>query len=303
MIFPKPLSKGDTVSLFAPARAITLSELSDTISILESWGLNVKLPELLFEKQDQFAGNTKYRAVQVQSVLDDSEIKAMIAVRGGYGCSKIIDLLDFSEFKKYPKWLVGFSDLTVFLGEMFNLGLSCVHGPVALLLGQKGGEESASSLRELLFNENPQIRLESRKPRFHRAGNVVGELVGGNLSVLVNQIGTSTFPKLHGKILFVEDLDEYLYHIDRMMTQLSRLNSFRKLKGLVVGHMSDMNDNVIPFGKDAEEIIRDIMTHYEIPYATGFSIGHQPNNYPVIIGQKMRLQVDSEKAVLTNKSI
>ena len=303
MITPQPLKKGDKIALFAPARAVKLDELTTAISILESWGLHVVLPDLLFERQNQFAGDTKLRTRQVQSLLDDETIKAMMAVRGGYGCSKIVDFLDFSEFIKHPKWLIGFSDLTVFLGELYNLNISAIHGPVALLLPQKKGEKSIEQLRSLLFSEEPTFDLIAQNPKYFRAGGASGELVGGNLSVLVNQIGTSSFPNLENNILFIEDLDEYLYHIDRMMTQLERVDAFKKLNGVIVGHMSDMHDNKIPFGKDALKIIADVVSKYGIPFATGFSIGHESDNFPVIVGDTVNLNVSSEVARISNKFV
>lgn len=303
MIIPKSLKYGDTIALFAPARAVREDELSDAISILESWGLKVKLPDLLFETDNQFAGDTQVRVKQVQSVLDDSEIKAMIAVRGGYGCSKIIDELDFSSFIKHPKWLVGFSDLTVFLGELFNLNVLSVHGPIALLLGQGGGEESAKRLKEVLFSAEPIVELTSLNSRFSLSGDVEGDLVGGNLSVLVNQIGTSSFPVLDGNILFLEDLDEYLYHIDRMITQLERIGAFQRVAGVVIGYMSGMHDNATPFGRDAEKIISDVLTKHNVPFATGFPVGHEASNYSLIVGGKAHLVVGKGKASLINKSI
>ncbi len=302
MIVPPPLKIGDSVALFAPARAVKQNELTEAIMILESWGLNVIIPDLLFETYHQFAGDSDLRVKQVQSVLDDQEVNAMIAVRGGYGCSKIVDRLDFTEIVKNPKWLIGFSDLTVFLGQLYNLGLCSIHGPVALLLNQDGGFKSAKKLNDLLFSQNPFFELVSLKPRFYKVGVAEGDLVGGNLSVLVNQIGTDSFPKLKDNILFLEDLDEYLYHIDRMLTQLDRIGAFEQLKGVVIGHMSSMHDNTIPFGGDALTIIDTILTQHKIPYATGFEIGHECANHPVIVGQKVVLNVNKEKAHLINKS-
>ncbi len=302
MIVPPPLKIGDSVALFAPARAVKQNELTEAIMILESWGLNVIIPDLLFETYHQFAGDSDLRVKQVQSVLDDQEVNAMIAVRGGYGCSKIVDRLDFTEIVKNPKWLIGFSDLTVFLGQLYNLGLCSIHGPVALLLNQDGGFKSAKKLNDLLFSQNPFFELISLKPRFYKVGVAEGDLVGGNLSVLVNQIGTDSFPKLKDNILFLEDLDEYLYHIDRMLTQLDRIGAFEQLKGVVIGHMSSMHDNTIPFGGDALTIIDTILTQHKIPYATGFEIGHECANHPVIVGQKVVLNVNKEKAHLINKS-
>ena len=302
MIVPPPLKKGDSVALFAPARAVKQSELTEAILILESWGLNVKIPNLLFETYHQFAGDSDLRVKQVQSVLDDQEVNAMIAVRGGYGCSKIVDRLDFTEVVKNPKWLIGFSDLTVFLGQMYNLGLCSIHGPVALLLNQDGGSCSAKRLNNLLFSQNPSFELISQKPKFYKEGVAAGDLVGGNLSVLVNQIGTASFPKLKGNILFIEDLDEYIYHIDRMFTQLDRIGAFEQLHGVVIGHMSSMHDNTIPFGGDALKIIDATLSHHKLPYATGFEIGHECTNHSVIVGQKVVLTVSKEKAQLINKS-
>ena len=186
---------------------------------------------------------------------------------------------------------------------MYNLGLYSIHGPVVLLLNQRGGSGSAERLKNLLFSQNPSFILISHEPRFYREGVAEGDLVGGNLSVLVNQIGTTSFPKLQGNILFIEDLDEYLYHIDRMLTQLDRIGAFEQLNGVVVGHMSSMHDNAIPFGGDALRIINKVLIRHEIPFATGFSIGHECTNDPVIVGQKVVVTVSAQKSSLLNKSL
>ncbi len=295
MITPPALKIGDKVAFIAPARKVAKAELAKATAVLESWGLAVVFPEGLFLENNQFAGTDAQRVNHIQWCFDNSEIKAVFCVRGGYGTSRIIDTLEFSILKKNPKWLVGFSDVTVLLNRMYNEGIETIHGPVALLLHQN--QEAQQKLKQLLFGEN--VGLSAPYHSLNQLGKTKGKVVGGNLSVLVNQIGTTSFPDLRGSLLFIEDLDEYLYHIDRMMVQLDRTGVFGQVNGLIVGYMSGMHDNKIPFGHTAYEIISSISQKYNLPVAYDFPIGHENNNQALIVGRTMCLEITVQKSILS----
>ena len=298
MIRPPKLRKGDKVAFIAPARKVVLKELEAAIKVLEAWGLVVVFPKGLFLEEHQFAGTDNDRINHIQSCINDEDIRALFCVRGGYGTSRIIDALDFTLLQTKSKWFVGFSDFTVLLGRLFNEGLESIHGPVALLLDED--QEVKDVLYVTLFDSDAVRIVRTCSHSYNQLGKASGKLVGGNLSVLVNQIGTSSFPELHGNILFIEDLDEYLYHIDRMIIQLDRIGAFQKISGLVVGYMSGMHDNAIKFGGDAYQIISNTVNKYNIPVAFGFPIGHEKKNIPVIVGKQMTLEVVEFEVLLTD---
>ena len=300
MQWPVKLKKGDKVCFIAPARKVRSEELVTAQAILEEWGLQVVATPQLFLENHQFAGTDQDRAAQVQWALDHDELRALFCVRGGYGTSRIIDQLSFDKLKKHPKWLIGFSDITVLLSRFFNEGICTIHGPVALLFDQKGNTLAMKRLRALLFGRNVD-GLQASPCSLNRCGIASGPLVGGNLSVLVDQIGTTAFPDLTGGILFLEDLDEYLYHIDRLMTHLVRIGVFHEVKGLVIGYMSGMHDNKVPFGASAEEIVANAVRDFDFPVGFRFPIGHEALNMPVVIGEHVKLSVSKESVELVKK--
>jgi len=219
-------------------------------------------------------------------------------VRGGYGTSRIIDKIDFERLTVYPKWFIGFSDVTVLLSQLYNEKVSSIHGPVGLLLNQKNGAESKEKLFQML-TENTHEPIRAKENKLNNLGTCSGELIGGNLTILHTLLNTKSDIDYTGKILFIEDLDEYLYHIDRMMVHLERSGKLAQLAGLVIGHMSDMNDNKVPFGQSAYEIIYNHCKKYSYPVGFGFPIGHEPQNSPVFIGKKYNLAVESTHSTLS----
>ncbi len=288
MISPPSLKKGDAIGLVAPARRVSEQELTKAVSIIESRGYKVLKGKYLFASENQFSGTDEERTADFQQMLENPEVKAVFAVRGGYGSVRIIDKIDFCPLLKNPKWIAGYSDFTVFHNHLINLGLQSLHATMPLNFATNTPEALAS-----LFDV-----LEGKRPQYHfvlhplnRKGKAVGMLVGGNLSVLYSVMGSDSFPDTAGKILFLEDLDEYLYHIDRMMMALKRAGVFKNLAGLIIGGMTGMNDNAIPFGKTAEEIIRESVEEYDFPVAFGFPAGHQPDNRALIMGAEVRLEV------------
>ncbi len=295
MISPPFLKKGDTIGLVAPARKISEQELAKAVEIIESRGYKVVKGRYLFALENQFAGNDEQRAADLQQMLENPEVKAVFAVRGGYGSVRIVDKIDFRPLLKNPKWLTGYSDFTVFHNQLINIGIQSLHATMPLNFADNT-PEALNSLFETLEGEKPHYQVASHP--FDRNGKAGGMLVGGNLSVLYSLMGSGSFPDTAGKILFLEDLDEYLYHIDRMMMALKRAGVLENLAGLIVGGMTKMNDNTIPFGKMAEEIIRESVEEYSFPVAFDFPAGHQPDNRTLIMGAEACLEVTENGSAL-----
>tara|TARA_X000000368_G_scaffold399052_1_gene369661 strand:- start:372 stop:1268 length:897 start_codon:yes stop_codon:yes gene_type:complete len=289
MILPKKLKKGDKIGIISTARKISLKELSSAIKLLESWGVKVVLGRNLFEKDNQFSGKIKQRSTDLQQMIDDNSIKAILCARGGYGTVQIIDNIDFSNLRNNPKWVVGYSDVTVLHSHLHNLGFASLHAtmPINFEINTK---ESLDSLKNSLFKIERSI--ECKIHPFNRFGKIEADIVGGNLSILYSLLGSDSDINTDDKILFIEDLDEYLYHIDRMMMSLKRNGKLEKIRGLIVGSMSDMNDNAIPFGKTAEEIILDHTKEYGFPICFGFPAGHLYDNRSIRLGVSSVLEIN-----------
>lgn len=293
---PEFLKKGDSIAVISTARKITKEELQPSLEFIEKWGLNIIFGESIGAEEHQFAGNDDLRASDLQIMLDDPKIKAIWCAKGGYGTVRIIDKLDFSQFIKYPKWIIGYSDVTVLHSHIHNLGIETLHAQTLLGLETKS-KETAESIQKVLFGKEYSISLERTDP-FDVIGIGKGELVGGNLSILYSLCGSNSSLKTDGKILFIEDLDEYLYHIDRMMMNLKRNGMFENLAGLIVGGMTQMNDNAIPFGKTAEEIVFDTVKEYGYPVCFNFPAGHIEDNRALIMGREVELIVQAGKVSL-----
>ncbi|MDR2084838.1 MAG: LD-carboxypeptidase [Bacteroidales bacterium] len=292
MICPPYLKSGDSVAIVAPARKIALSEISQSIEILQSWGLKVIFSKNLFESYDQFAGTDMQRADDFQEAINNPEIKAIFCARGGYGSVRIIDQIDFSPLLSSPKWIIGFSDITVFHSKLNTLGIESLHAPVLTTLSD-APPETLIKIKNTLFGEALQYNIQLNKANsLNIDGECTGELIGGNLSILYSLLGSNCDIDFRNKILFIEDLDEYFYHIDRIMTALKRAGKLSELNGLIVGDIAKMNDNSIPFGKTAEEIIHDIVGEYNYPVCFNFPAGHIPNNNPLILGRNISLTIN-----------
>jgi len=294
LIQPQFLKKGDKIAIIASARKISKEELEPAVRILKNWGLEVVFGKNLFNADHQFSGTDTERAADLQEMLDDASVKAIISARGGYGTVRIIDMIDFTKFKQQPKWVVGYSDITVLHSHIHNMGIQTLHATMPINFTKH--EEATETLRKLLFGETINYTFESHS--LNRTGNAEGILVGGNLSLIYALCGSSSDIDTSNKILFIEDLDEYLYHVDRMMINLKRSGKLSKLAGLVVGGMSDMKDNAIPFGKTAEEIILDAVKEYRYPVCFNFPCGHIDKNLAITLGKKMSLNVSKENSNL-----
>lgn len=289
-IIPPFLKKGSTIGIAATARKVTFAEIEPSIALFQTWGLQVKLSSTLFCEHKQFAGTDEERAKGLQELLDDSEIDAIIIARGGYGNVRMIDLVNFTSFKQNPKWLIGFSDITVLQSAILSqTNFASLHAPMAFSFQpERFDEESAESLRKALFGEGISISLTSHYMNTFPENSVLkGELFGGNLSVIYSLLGSETLPDSNGRILFIEDLDEYLYHIDRMMVGLKRAKFFNGLQAVLVGDMSDMKDNAIPFGKNALEIIHEHIIDLGIPLVFGLPCGHEKRNLCLAFGTEI----------------
>lgn len=286
---PPSLKRGDKIGLVAPARKIAKNEISDAVTIIEEQGFTVEFNEKLFSEFNQFAGTDQLRAEYFQEMLDRDDVKAIISVRGGYGSVRIIDKIDFTRFKEHPKWIIGYSDASVFLNHICkNFGYQTLHASMPLNFTNNTGE-SLNRLFAVLQGDSPEYTIE--KSPLNKTGKTNGSLFGGNLSVLYSLMGSKSFPDTKGSILFIEDLDEYLYHIDRMMTGMKRAGIFTGLSGLIVGGMTEMNDNDIPYGKTAEEIIHEVVSDFGFPVCFGFPAGHIDKNLPLIMGAEVMLEV------------
>ena len=302
MIYPPYLQPGDRVAIVAPARKISPSEIDAAVRLLRSWQLEVVLPEHLFDSDNQFAGPDDIRALTLQQQLDDPSIRAILCARGGYGTARIIDQLDFSHFRQCPKWLIGYSDITVLHSHIHQrLGIATLHATMPINIPTDADRKtypSTETLRQALFGAPLQYALPSHP--LNRSGSAQGQLVGGNLSILYSLCGSPSDLDTDGKILFIEDLDEYLYHIDRMMMNLKRCGHLSHLAGLIVGQMSDMHDNTIPFGATAEQIIRHATSEYSYPICFNFPAGHNgTDNHALILGHSATLTVTPDGSTLT----
>jgi muramoyltetrapeptide carboxypeptidase len=295
MLSPSYLTRGNKIAIIATARKITKEELKPAVGILESWGLNVVTGKNLFESSDQYSGTDEQRASDLQWALDDPEIKAILIARGGYGTVRIIDQVDFSAFRENPKWVIGYSDVTVLHQHINqNFKIATLHATMAFSFTKN--EEATSSIRTALFGEELSYSIPSES--LNREGQCEGEIVGGNLSLLYALSGSSSDLDTSGKILFIEDLDEYLYHLDRMMMNLKRSGKLDRIKGLIVGGMSDMKDNAIPFGRSAEQIVLESVKQFDYPVCFNFPAGHVDRNLALFFGRRARMSVGSSIVTL-----
>ena len=292
---PSYLQPGDTVAITCPAKKLPRN-IEDAVKLLESWGLNVVLGETVHASWHQFAGDDELRSTDFQRFLDDPSVKAIFAARGGYGTIRIIDRLDFSGFGNHPKWIIGFSDITVLHSHIQSLyKTESIHGQMPLTI-REGSEISLETLRKALFNEEINYTYTSKAN--NKSGEAEGILIGGNLSLLVMMAGSVSEQEFSDKILFLEDVGEYLYSIDRMLWNLKRAGKLNNLRGLIIGGFTELKDNDIPFGQTAEQIIMEQVKEFDFPVCFNFPAGHIPDNRALIFGRMSRLKVDGQQVEL-----
>jgi len=290
MIIPPYLKPGDRIRIISPAGKVQKDKILPGIQLLQDEGYEVLIGKHVFDKHFQYAGTDQQRATDLQEAINDPVTKAILCARGGYGTVRIIEKLDFSELLKNPKWLIGFSDVTVLHAVLNKLGLASIHGSMpGFFLEAKKTTRSFLSLIEVLSSGRSQCEVASHQ--MNRKGISSGELVGGNLSLLYCLQGTPWQLDTSGKILIIEDVGEYLYHLDRMMQNLKMTGQLRNLAGMVVGGFTEMKDNESPFGKTASEIILEAVSGYNFPVCFDFPIGHIPKNLAVMLGGRYQLEV------------
>ncbi len=297
MVIPAFLQKGDVVAIVASARKISIEELNPAIAFLESYGLVVFKGKNIYQADHQFAGNDAERAEDLQWALNHKEVKCIFFARGGYGTVRLIDQLDFSEFLNHPKWLAGYSDITVLHNALNRFNVASLHSTMPINFHKN--ILATQTMMNALFGE--ALRIDVSINTLNRIGMANGVVVGGNLSLIYSLSGTAYDLNTDGKILFIEDLDEYIYHIDRMMLQLKLSGKLRNLAGLIVGSMTEMKDNTVPFGKTAEEVIFDAVKEYNYPVCFNFPAGHIDNNMALVFGSPATLNVRHQHVNLSYK--
>ncbi len=291
------------MALVAPARAVKPHELEPAVKLLESWGLRVKIPEGLYAVDHQFAGSDSHRASLLQALLNDDEVMAIICVRGGYGTARIVDLLNFDHYCRHPKWIVGYSDITVLHSHIArHCHIATLHAIMPINIPDDADchpYPATESLRQQLFDPVVSYRFQNNDDKC-RKGRATAPIIGGNLSVLYSLLGSPSDIDTEGHILLLEDCDEYLYHVDRMMTALRRAGKLAKLKGLIIGSFSDMHDNSIPFGREAESIVREAANDYDYPVACHVPIGHiGTQNHALLLGATTELQITNQEIIIS----
>ncbi len=289
MLKPQALKPGDEIRLVATARKISAAEVEPAMEQLRNWGFRPSVSEDLFSEDRQFAGNDSVRVRNFQAALDDPSVKAILCVRGGYGTVRILDQLDFGKFMQQPKWIAGYSDVTALHNHLHTqLGVCSIHSTMPINFA-KNSPEALNSLHHALTGKSLEYEIISHA--FNRSGEAEAMVTGGNLSMIYSLMGSPDQVDTSGKILFLEDLDEYLYHIDRMMINLKRSGMLNNLKGLILGGLTDMRDNTISFGQTAEEIVWEAVAEFDFPVCFGFPAGHIDDNRAMIMGEKAKLAV------------
>ena len=302
LITPPSLKKGDTIAIIAPAGILknrkTVVDVAKKQA--EKWGLHVVYGKHMFNQNNHFAGTDDERCQDFQDALDNSNIKAIWAARGGYGSVRILDKLDFSSFPKNPKWIIGYSDITAFHNHVHNLGVESVHGIMGTSFQDKPEiiTESVESLRKVLFGEDLSYKIPSSKKNIK--GTVSGKLVGGNIAILTSMLGSESQISTQGKILFIEEIGEYKYAIDRMLQSLKRANYFTNVKGIIIGNMTKVKKNSTPWGSSIEQLILDVVPK-DIPILFNFPAGHEPKNLSLIMGRNIDLTVGSKESSVVFK--
>jgi muramoyltetrapeptide carboxypeptidase len=296
---PPYLTEGDTIGIVAPAGFMPFDKMQTCIKVLEDWGYKVQLGATAHSaSKNYFSGTDAERLDDLQKMLDDKDIHAILCARGGYGVSRIIDDLSFKKFKKHPKWIIGFSDITVLHSHIVTkYEIATLHAPMAAAFNdEEYKNEYVGSLKKALEGEGAHYHCAPYE--FNKKGKATGELVGGNLTLLAHLVGTSSDIKTKDRILFIEDIGELLYNIDRMLLQLKRSGKLKHLAGLIIGGFTDCRDTERPFGKTAYELIYDHVKEYEYPICFNFPVSHHKENYALKVGGTYHLKVAKDSVTL-----
>ncbi len=298
---PPYLQQGDTIGIVCPSGYLPYNNAETCIATLKQWGFKVKVGKTLGNQFNYFSGTDEERLADLQSMLDDKTLKAILCGRGGYGLSRIIDSMNFESFIQYPKWIIGFSDITILHAHINkHFGIATMHAPMAAAFNDRGFEnEYVQSLKQVLVGE--EISYSCAAHPLNKTGNAQGELIGGNLTIIAHLIGSNSGYDTTRKILFMEDIGEYLYNIDRLFIQLKRSGLLHNLAALVIGGFTDMKDTIIPYGSDVYSIIHEHLSSYDYPVCFGFPVGHQTNNYALKVGGVYQLSVTDNEVVLKER--
>ncbi len=296
MIQPAPLKKGDLIYITAPAKSIDEATVAFAKNFFEAQGFRVELSKHCFGSFNYFSGTDEERAADLQAGIDHPEAKAILCARGGYGCVRIVDQLQWANMLREPKWLIGFSDITVFHHRLFKLGVQSIHGTMPLNF-EKNSPEALQTLVEAITGNQKTLTWNSNAN--NRTGNANGKLIGGNLSILYSLIATNDAYFFEGNILFLEDLAEHYYHLDRMFFSLRKSGILDRISGLIIGGMTDMEDTTIPFGITTEEIVLQHFQFRKIPIAFDIPSGHVDDNRALIVGAEVELVVENELSTLS----
>lgn len=297
MKIPSYLQKGDTIGITCPAGYMAYEKAQTCIETLQQWGYDVMVGKTLgSHSQNYFSGTDEERLNELQAMLDDKSIKAILFGRGGYGTGRIVDQLDFTQFKKNPKWLIGFSDITVLHCHLFSkYKIASLHAPMAAAFNDgEAGNEYILSLKNAMEGKRANYSYVANES--NKTGKAIGKLVGGNLALLANSIGSVSEPNTKGCILFMEDIGEYIYNVDRMLWQLNRAGKFDKAAGVIFGGFTDEKDTDRPFGATMHEVLAASVADLDIPVCFNFPVSHSKENYALKVGVQYELSV-GKKAV------
>lgn len=297
-VVPPYLKKGDTIGIVCPAGYMPADRIIKCVETLESWGYQVKVGNTPGNQFHYFAGTDEERLADLQEMLDDDSIRAVLCGRGGYGVSRIIDKIDWKRFKKHPKWIIGYSDITLLHAHVqTQLKTVSVHSPMAGAFNDvPDSSPYLQSLRMAISGANMKYTCQPHS--LNRSGKAEGQLIGGNLTLLAHMLGSKSEYATRGRILFIEDIGEYIYNADRMLMQLKRAGKLEHLSGLIVGSFTDMKDTVVPFGQEVYEMIWDKVEEYDYPVCFGFPVGHVTENYALLAGAEHRLNVKDDEVKL-----
>lgn len=302
MLVPPKLQPGDHVGIIAPARKISRQQLEPAIGILEGWGLKPLLARNLFSGHHSYlAGTDRERRDDFQSMINDEKVRAIFCARGGYGSTRILEDIDFRPILDNLKWVIGFSDVTAFHLRLAILGVASMHATMPIFFGREETQPSVESIRRVLFDGTCEV--EAPPSQSNRMGQARGPVIGGNLSLIVDALNTPSEPDTKGKILVIEEVDEYYYKLDRMLTQLRRTGKLKDLAALVVGHMTDIKNSDLDFGETVEQIITHAVRDYEYPVAFGFPTGHKDPNIAWIAGAEAVIEVSLQQSLLSYPKI
>ncbi|WP_299306278.1 LD-carboxypeptidase [uncultured Psychroserpens sp.] len=303
LIQPPYLKAGDTIAIVAPSGILKNrnNEVEQAIALLKSWGLHVVVGKHVFSKDDHFAGTDDERCEDFQKALDDPKISAIWCARGGYGTVRILDKLDYTKFKEHPKWLIGYSDITALHNQFHNEGFQSIHALMCVSLTKDLEEikETIDTFKATIFGNPVNYTLEGSN--YNKVGEASGPLVGGNLTMLHTMLGSKTSIDVSGKILFIEEIGEYKYHIDRMLQSLKRAGYFNNCKGVIVGDMSKLRKNTTLWGTSVEQLVIDALADYDFPIAFNMPAGHEKDNRAMVLGKVIELKVEKGKTTMTFK--